>query len=136
VKVQLRTYTARLLVTTFNLRGVMGELSNDRAGLHKGLGILLITLLLSSCTYIPESHWDCTYPDDEGNWSCKSTHADSLGREFFCHDDAYVKPDPCVPEWCDLPIQDCSLPPLTGGTDSCGNPCTKPSPEWPNCIGG
>ncbi len=40
----------------------------------------------------------------------------------------------CVPEWCSLPVQDCTLPPLTGGTDSCGAPCSKPSPEWPNCL--
>ena len=43
-------------------------------------------------------------------------------------------PDVCVPEWCSLPMQDCSLPPLTDGHDSCGNHCSKPSPEWPNCI--
>ena len=43
-------------------------------------------------------------------------------------------PDTCVPEWCGLPIQDCDLPPLTDGTDSCGDTCSKPSPEWPNCL--
>ena len=46
-----------------------------------------------------------------------------------------VEPIPtCVATWCDLPIQACGLPPLTGGTDSCGNPCSKPSVEWTNCI--
>lgn len=40
----------------------------------------------------------------------------------------------CIPTWCNLPIQSCDLPPLTGGTDSCGNPCSKPSPEFPNCT--
>ena len=43
-------------------------------------------------------------------------------------------PEGCIATWCSLPIQKCSLPPLTGGTDSCGNPCSKPSTEWPNCI--
>ena len=51
-----------------------------------------------------------------------------------------VVPDPepeseaCVPTWCDLPLIECGQTPLTGGTDSCGNPCAKPSAEWPNCI--
>lgn len=40
----------------------------------------------------------------------------------------------CIPEWCNLPLQDCSLPPLTGGKDSCGEPCSKPSPEWSHCL--
>jgi hypothetical protein len=44
------------------------------------------------------------------------------------------EPPACVPEWCDLPVQDCSIEePMTGGTDSCANSCTKPSKEWPNC---
>ena len=43
-------------------------------------------------------------------------------------------PNGCIPTWCSLPIQKCSLPPLTGGIDSCGNPCSKPSEQWPNCI--
>ena len=45
-----------------------------------------------------------------------------------------IEPPDCIPTWCSLPLQDCELPPLTGGVDSCGNPCTKPSPEWPNCL--
>jgi len=45
------------------------------------------------------------------------------------------EPEPsCIPTWCSLKIQDCDLPPLTGGMDSCGNPCTKPSETWENCI--
>jgi len=54
--------------------------------------------------------------------------------------DPAPEPDPapvpplCVPEWCAIPVQDCNLPPLEGGTDSCGEPCSKPSVDWPNCI--
>ncbi|MCK5580811.1 MAG: right-handed parallel beta-helix repeat-containing protein, partial [Candidatus Omnitrophica bacterium] len=44
------------------------------------------------------------------------------------------EPEACVPTWCDLPLIECGQTPLTGGTDSCGNSCTKPSEEWPNCI--
>jgi hypothetical protein len=36
----------------------VGELSNDRAGLHKGLGILLATLLLSGCATKGMNEWD------------------------------------------------------------------------------
>lgn len=38
----------------------------------------------------------------------------------------------CVPEWCDAPLIPCDQMPITG-TDSCGNACTKPSAQWPNC---
>lgn len=40
----------------------------------------------------------------------------------------------CIATWCNLPLQSCDLPPLTGGVDSCGQPCSKPSPEFKNCI--
>jgi len=43
-------------------------------------------------------------------------------------------PDVCVATWCGLPVQDCFLPPLTNGMDSCGKACSKPSPEWPHCL--
>lgn len=42
-------------------------------------------------------------------------------------------PTGCVATYCSLPLQSCDLPLLTGGVDSCGNPCSKPSLEWPNC---
>src|SRR3990167_8946680 len=44
-----------------------------------------------------------------------------------------ITPPACVPEWCDAPLVNCTDTPITG-TDSCGNPCSKPSAEWPNCI--
>lgn len=55
------------------------------------------------------------------------------------HDASWDEPEPnptvCIPTWCSLELQDCSIEtPLTGGTDSCGEPCSKPSPEWPNCL--
>lgn len=46
-------------------------------------------------------------------------------------------PDPippsCIAEWCSAPIQDCSIEQPLTGVDSCGNQCSKPSAEWPNC---
>lgn len=74
------------------------------------------------------------------NLQCKVTEFNEQGRptcikcynldEFIIH---WKEQWDCMPQWCDLPVQDCSLPPLTGGKDSCGNTCSKPSLLWPNC---
>ena len=54
-------------------------------------------------------------------------------------DEAVVEPEPepeppsCTPTWCSAPLIPCDQTPITG-VDSCGNICTKPSAEWPNCI--
>jgi len=70
------------------------------------------------------SRYQCrTDPDDPLAWGCTKDDV-----RFAC------RKTTCVPDWCDLPIQDCSLPPLTDGTDSCGFPCSKPSTQWTNCI--
>jgi hypothetical protein len=55
-------------------------LSNNRAGLHKGLGLLLLCLLLSGCVVATPKRWDCTVPVD-GEWSCSSLLTD---RTFNC----------------------------------------------------
>ena len=39
----------------------------------------------------------------------------------------------CVPEWCNAPLIKCGQTPIAG-VDSCGDVCTKPSAQWPNCI--
>jgi len=108
------------------------ELSNNRAGL-KGSGFLALVIplvfLVGCATLCPvletdPSRYQCrTDPDDPLAWAC--TKDDT---RFAC------RKTTCVPDWCDLPIQDCSLPPLTDGTDSCGFPCSKPSSQWTNCI--
>jgi hypothetical protein len=107
----------------------MRGLSNNRAGLHKEVGFLAL-ILIAGCTMAPVKNWDCTYPDDAGKWSCSSLQSD---RIMYCQDESYVVIPACIPEWCSLPMQSCDLPPLTGGTDSCGEPCEKPSEAWPNC---
>lgn len=108
------------------------SLSNNRAGLHKesGLVFLLLLVFLMGCASMcpvletDPSRYQCRADkDNELKWKC--TKDDT---RFSCEKTT------CVPEWCDLPIQDCSLPPLTDGTDSCGFPCSKPSSQWTNCI--
>lgn len=111
-------------------------LSNGLPFIRTILIVLPICLcVLAGCTPpAQEKSWDCTYPDNEGKWDCTSLHTN---RVIHCSDDVYIveEPEPvCIPEWCDLPMQSCDLPPLTGGTDSCGQPCSKPSEQWSNCI--
>ena len=109
---------------------MLKALSNNRAGLHKEVGLLLsMVLLFAGCTVCPvletdPSRYQCrTDPNDPLAWGC--TKDDT---RFAC------RKTTCVPEWCDLPLQSCGLEPLTEGTDSCGFPCSKPSTQWPNCI--
>jgi len=50
-------------------------LSNDRAGLHKELGFLLLVILIAGCTVIEvpaPKRWDCTLPDENKEWTCQS----------------------------------------------------------------
>ena len=82
--------------------------------------------------------WDIPLPDPEptsatGVEYC-ATLNNCIGQSYYWYDDMCNLEPKCIAEWCDLPLQDCDLPPLTGGTDSCGEPCSKPSTEWPNCI--
>lgn len=95
-------------------------------------------LSLALCSFaqecIPEKRFDCSVPDENGEWQCVPL---SGGKTFTCQYEGFTtetEPDVCEPQWCSLPVQDCLLPPLTGGTDSCGEPCSKPSLEWGNCI--
>jgi len=86
--------------------------------------------------YIEE--WDIPLPEPEptsvtGVQYCR-TLTNCLSQSYFWYDNMCHVEEQCIPEWCSLPVQDCSLPPLTGGTDSCGEPCSKPSPEWPHCM--
>jgi len=92
-----------------------------------GLLALALTFILG-CTTCPvletdPSRYQCrTDPQDPLAWGC--TKDDT---RFAC------KKTTCKPTWCDLPLQDCGLPPLTNGTDECGFPCSKPSTQWPGC---
>jgi len=75
----------------------------------------------------------------EKGLSCKglfdvALYHDSSWDETVIESEPIPDPNVCIPEWCSLPVQDCSLPPLTGGKDSCGEPCSKPSEIWKNCI--
>lgn len=49
--------------------------------------LALALTLFAGCATAPVKNWDCTYPDDDGKWSCSSLHSD---RHFHCQDDAYV----------------------------------------------
>ncbi|MBN1869509.1 MAG: right-handed parallel beta-helix repeat-containing protein, partial [Candidatus Omnitrophica bacterium] len=62
------------------------------------------------------------------------TQIDCQNQGYYWYDNAcHAQPEACVPTWCDAPLIECGETPITG-TDSCGNTCTKPSEEWPNCI--
>lgn len=126
-------------------------LRQNRAGLHKESGfliLLLVPLLLGmtkwdyrirvedkmeiKCTQVFKGK--CIVKEyrgrDDNSYAILSGEPDMINEVI---PDA-IELDPiCIPTWCDLPLQSCDLPPLTGGVDSCGDPCSKPSPEWPNC---
>jgi hypothetical protein len=106
-------------------------ISKTKTKINQAFIVMLsvVFLALLGCECVPQKSFNCTIPVNDA-WQC--TPLEGSSRPFEC---TYISEEPeCIPEWCDLPVQDCNLPPLTGGTDSCGNPCTKPSPEWPNCI--
>ncbi len=127
-----------------------------KARLYKELGFLVAFLLLTTTASAEMNKWKykiitekkmiikCTQTiDDEcitWNWVKRSEQCTTkmiIGEnpiEIRIPDNGELPPPVCIPTWCDLPLQDCSLSPLTGGTDSCGDPCTKPSILWPNCI--
>ena len=55
-------------------------LSNNRAGLHKEVGLLAL-LFIAGCTVIEipaPKRWDCTHPDDNGKWACHSLHSNRV----------------------------------------------------------
>lgn len=90
---------------------------------------------VETCTNCPFDCGACNNPPEScGNNVCAVTEncAD-------CPHDCGVCPPPpppppsCIPQWCDVPLQQCDLPSLSGH-DSCGNVCYKPSVQWPNCI--
>lgn len=99
----------------------------NRAGLIKESGFLVLLLLIGGCGLSEKdpSRYQCeTDKENPLVWRCtKDT------KRFTCETST------CVPTWCDLPLQACGLEPLTGGTDECGFPCSKPSTQWSNCIG-
>ena len=60
-------------------------LSNDRVGLHKELGFLLLVIFIMGCTVIEipaPKRWDCTTPVDD-EWSCSSL---SSNRVIDCQE--------------------------------------------------
>ena len=61
-------------------------MSNDRAGLHKELGFLLLVIFIMGCTVIEipaPKRWDCTLPDINGDWTCTSIYSN---RVIDCSD--------------------------------------------------
>jgi len=63
---------------------VVRELSNNRAGLHKELGFLLITLLLSGCSTIGMTKVDKEYQDAGYILHCTEVAGDTcLTRQWF-----------------------------------------------------
>ena len=99
------------------------------------LATLILTCAISVNAQECTKNFDCTVPDEQGKWSCDPLFA---GRSWSCQYDDMVEPEPvpeppsCSPFWCDAPLISCTATPIKG-TDSCGNICTKPSPEWPKC---
>jgi hypothetical protein len=104
------------------------------------LTIVLLASTICSAAYsqecIPVKNFDCTVPDASGAWQCVPLVGT---KTFTCRYDV-VEPIPeptpeptCTPTWCSAALIPCDQTPITG-VDSCGNVCTKPSPEWPNCI--
>lgn len=118
----------------FNVQKVNSILTKPL--LYLALIFLFSSILVAGCStpcesHVPEKNFDCTSPVD-GEWTCAPLVGNSL--PFECSYINEITEPECVAIWCDLPIQSCDLPPLTGGTDSCENECSKPSPQWPNCI--
>jgi len=119
--------------------------------LHKELGFLILLPLLMGMTPLDaqQMYYDlnCTATPQVGEECVQIACAEvaDMVKFYVVEWDTGgpvippVEPPPtdppdCIPTWCSLPLQDCELPPRTDGFDSCGNPCSKPSPEWPNCI--
>jgi len=78
-----------------NSKGRGLELSNNRAGLHKELGFLVLCLLfllfLSSFTGCikvvgvekePKKHFDCEWDEEHKSWTCVSRVSN---KRFHCH---------------------------------------------------
>ena len=104
----------------------------------KGKPIISLALILSVvCLALTGCDFeDC--PSCERKMECQGDD----GHCFYCErksdglkiKSCYVREGDCYPEWCSLPLQDCDLPPRTDGIDSCGEPCSKPSPMYPYCY--
>lgn len=65
----------------------MSELSTDRAGLHKELGFLLITLLFFVGCVVEVPHpkrYDCTPPVDDA-WACQSLASEVSFNCYYTH---------------------------------------------------
>lgn len=109
------------------------------------IGIIICLFALAGCSEGDFTEWDYKMQKEGYVLHCAEVLNDEcLTMRWVLPEDSKtyenyaieVEEEPsCIPEWCSLPLQDCSLPQLTGGTDSCGQPCSKPSIEWPNCIG-
>ena len=46
-------------------------LSNNRAGLHKEVGLLALIFIVG-CTYVPQKNFECVWAEDKEHWQCKS----------------------------------------------------------------
>ena len=72
------------------------ESSNDRAGLHKELGFLLLLLFILGCRTPQENivyyncYWGCTNEVGESGWCCERPVA-TYDRNFF--DCKYATPE-------------------------------------------